>query len=96
MNVQLEVFYEGATAAQLEAAVQAAAGVFAAADVDPMVAWCALGALEDWDDMGFPEDWAMSAREKRAVEVFGDAQAAASEVLNCPPGKPAMLDFREV
>lgn len=94
--MQLEVVHEGATPAELEAALRAATAVFAAADVDPMAAWGALAMEEDWDDRGFPEDAGLTPTEQRAVEVFSEAQVAACEVLNCPPGRPAMLSFREV
>lgn len=94
--MQLEVIQEGAMPAVLEDALRAALAVFSAADVDPMAAWAALAIEEDWDDRGFPEDAGLTPTEQRAVEVFSEAQVAACEVLECPPGQPAVLGFREV
>lgn len=94
--IELEVIYEGASPAQLEAALRAAAAVFAKADVDPYDAYAGLALLDDWDDRGFPEDNGLSERESRAVDVFLEAQVVACEVLSCPDGRPAMLGFREV
>lgn len=94
--IELEITFEGASPAQLEAAVQAAMAVFAKADVDPYDAYAGLAMLEDWDDRGFPEDTGLSDRELRALDAFSEAQTAASEVLGCPDGSPVMLGFREV
>lgn len=94
--MQLEVIYEGATPAQLEAAVKAAYAVFCAADVDPMAAYSALAMEDDWDDRGFPEGEGLTPSEQHSSRVFSEAQAAACDVLNTRPGQPAILSFREI
>lgn len=66
---------------QSAAALAAAQNVFDRAGVTPLQACEGAGALEAWDDRGFPVDDAPSVEEERAAEAWAAAERAVADAL---------------
>lgn len=70
--------------AQSAAALAAAQDVFDRAGVTALQACEGAGALEAWDDRGFPADDAPSVEVERAAEAWSAAERAVADALSVP------------